>query len=344
MRAVRLHASGAALRLEDVPMPEPAGAEVRIRVAGAGVCRTDLHIVDGIQRRVRLPVTLGHEVAGHVDAAGPDASRLLRRMRLGIGDAVLVYGGWGCGACPDCLAGAEQRCQSSQAPGFQLDGGYADAMIVAHPRHLVRLRAVDPVRAAPLADAGVTSYRAVRRAEAWLEPGARVLVIGAGALGQFALQYVRLLPRRGRELLVAVRELDPDRLERAAELGADVGLLDVEPALTLEGLGGAAAVVFDFVGSDESLAHAAGVVQPDGLVVLVGEAGGSLEFSAERPAPESWLTTIAWGAVDDLRAVVRLAERGRLEWSVDTMPLALAAEAHDRLRAGQVRGRLVLVP
>jgi propanol-preferring alcohol dehydrogenase len=344
MRAVRLHAAGTPLRIDEVPLPEPAGTEVRVSVAGVGVCRTDLHIVDGVQQRVRLPLTLGHEVAGHLDAAGPDAARLLRRMRIAIGDPVLVYGGWGCGTCPDCVAGAEQRCTASQAPGFQLDGGYADAMLVPHPRHLVRLRTLDPVRAAPLADAGVTPYRAVRRAEPWLEPGARVLVIGAGALGQFALQLLRLLPRRGRDLLVAVRELDPERLERAAELGADVGLLDVEPALTLEGLGGPADVVLDFVGSDDSLAHAADVLAPGGVLVVVGEAGGALTFDVERLAPEAWLTTVAWGSPDDLRAVVRLAERGRLDWTVDTMPLAEAAAAHERLRAGKVTGRLVLVP
>jgi propanol-preferring alcohol dehydrogenase len=344
MRAVRLHAPGTPLRLEEVPAPEPAGAEVRVAVAGAGVCRTDLHIVDGIQRRVRLPLTLGHEVAGRLDAAGPEAERLLRRRRLSIGDAVLVYGGWGCGACPDCASGAEQRCTASQAPGFQLDGGYADAMLVPHPRHLVRLRTLDPVRAAPLADAGVTPFRAVRRAEPWLEPGSRVLVIGAGALGQFAIQFLRLLPRRGPDLLVAVRELDPARLERAAELGADIGLLAVEPALTLEGLGGPATVVLDFVGSDESLSHAADVLAPGGVLVVVGEAGGTLPFDVERLAPEAWLTTVAWGSADDLRAVVRLAERGRLAWHVEPMPLAHAAAAHERLREGRVIGRLVLVP
>jgi propanol-preferring alcohol dehydrogenase len=344
MRAVRLNAPGEALRLEEVPLPEPTGTEVRVAVAGAGVCRTDLHIVDGIQDRVRLPVTLGHEVAGLLDAIGPEAARPLGRMRISIGDPVLVYGGWGCGECRDCLAGAEQRCETSLAPGFQLDGGYADAMLVPHPRHLVRLRNLDPVRAAPLADAGVTAYRAVRRAEPWLEPGARVLVIGAGALGQFALQFLRLLPRPGRDLFVAVRELDPDRLERAAELRADVGLLAVEPALTLEGLGGPAAAVLDFVGSDDSLAHAADVAAPGGVVVVIGESGGRLPFSIDRLAPEASLTTVAWGSPDDLRAVVRMAERSRLEWQVETLPLTEAAAAHDRLRAGRVAGRLVLVP
>lgn len=344
MRAIRLHAAGEALRVQEVPLPEPTGFEVRIAVQGAGVCHTDLHIADGIQQRVRLPLTLGHEIAGTVDAAGPEGERLLRRRRIGVGDAVLVYGGWGCGECRECQAGEEQRCDRSEAPGFQLDGGYAEAVIVPHPRHLVRLRTLDPVRAAPLADAGVTPYRAIRRAEAWLTPGARVLVIGAGALGQFALQLLRLVPRRGRDLRIAVRELDPVRLERAAELGADVGLLAVDPALTIEGLGGRPQVVLDFAGTDDSLEHAADVVAPGGLILLIGEAGGTLPFGADRPAPEAWVTTVAWGSPEELAAVVRLAERGRLRWSVESMPLEDAAAAHARLRAGDVPGRIVLVP
>lgn len=344
MRAIRLQAPGEPLRLEEVPLPEPSGTEVRIRVAGCGVCHTDLHIADGRQSRVELPVTLGHEVAGWIDAVGPDADRPLRRMRLHLGDAVVVHGGWGCGKCRDCLAGAEQRCAFSRAPGFQLDGGYAEAMLVPHPRHLVGLRRLDPVRAAPLADAGVTPYRAIRRAERWLSPGARVLVIGSGALGQFALQLLRLVPPAGSDLFVVVRELSPARLERAAALGADVGLLDGEPDMSVEALGRPADVVLDFVGTDSTLAHSAAVVAPDGLVLLVGEAGGSLPFGFDAVPVESWLTTVAWGSHDDLREVVRLAGRGRLRWDVETVPLAEAPTAHERLRTGDVEGRLVLVP
>jgi propanol-preferring alcohol dehydrogenase len=344
MRAVRLHAAGEPLRIEEVALPEPSGTEIRIRVAGCGVCHTDLHIVDGIQTRVELPVTLGHEVAGWIDAVGPAAERLLRRFRLEPAAAVVVSGGWGCGECRDCLAGAEQRCAFSRAPGFQVDGGYAEFMLAPHPRHLVPLRRLDPVQAAPLADAGVTPYRAIRRAEPWLVGGARVLLIGCGALGQFAIQFLRLVPAAGRELFIAVRELSPARLERATELGADLALLDGEPAMALEGMGGPADVVLDFVGTDATLAHASSLVAPGGLVLLIGEAGGSLHFGFDQPPIESWLTTVAWGSRDDLREVVRLAERGRVHWNVETMALDSASTAHELLRTGQVSGRLVLVP
>jgi alcohol dehydrogenase, propanol-preferring len=344
MRAVRLHALGETLRLEDVPLPAPSGTEVRIRVAGAGICHTDLHIVDGIQTRVELPRTLGHEVSGWIDALGPEAKMPLRRARLEVGEPVVVYGGWGCGDCLQCRNGDEQRCGDSVAPGFQADGGYAEAMLVPHPRHLVPLGDLDPVRAAPLADAAITPLNAIRRAGPWLVPGARVLVIGAGALGQFALQLLRLTVPKGRDLVIAVRELEPERLERAAELGADVVLLAVAPELTVQGLGGPADVVFDFVGTDGTLAHASAVIAPGGAILLVGESGGQVPFGMDRQTVESWLTTVSWGSVADLREVVRLARRGRLTWETETMPLEEAAAAHERLRRGEVTGRVVLTP
>jgi propanol-preferring alcohol dehydrogenase len=343
MLAARLHAPGEDLRLEDVPIPEPEGTEVRIRVAACGVCRTDLHVVDGTQARVELPRTLGHEVSGFVDKLGADAGAPLKRVRLSVGDPVVVAGGWGCGECAQCRDGAEQRCDQSLAPGFQRDGGYAEPMLVPHPRHLVGLGRIDPVRAAPLADAGITPYRAVRRVRPWLEGGARVLVIGCGALGQFALQYLRL-GRGGRDLHVVVREIDPAKLEIAARLGADVGLLDGDAEMTREALGGSAAVVLDMVGTDETLADAAAAVAPNGVVLLIGEAGGRLSMGMDGAALESWFTSVAWGSRDDLREVVRLAGRRRLKWDAETLPLARANEAHARLRAGGVSGRLVLVP
>ncbi len=339
MRAVRLHRLDQPLAMENVPLPEPRGTEVRIRVGGCGVCHTDLHVVDGTQTRVELPVTLGHEVAGWVDATGPDAVDTPP-----VDTPVLVHGVWSCGACRECRIGADQRCERSVAPGFQADGGYAEAMLVPHPRHLVPLKDLNPARSAPLADAGVTPYRAVRRAERWLTPGARVMVIGCGALGQFALQYLRLLPDSGRDLVIGVRELTLERLDRAAALGADIALLLTDSEASVQGLGGRPEVVLDFVGSTETMSHAMRAVAPDGLVMLVGEAGGSVAFGFDDVPIESWMTTVAWGSMEDLQAVVRLAEAGEVEWLTEIVPLSAAAEAHRRLRAGEVDGRLVLVP
>jgi alcohol dehydrogenase, propanol-preferring len=344
MRAVRFHGPVRGLALEDVPTPSPDGTEVLVRVAGAGVCHTDLHVVDGVQTRFEVPIILGHEVAGWVEAIGPAADVILRRANISVGDPVVVAGGWGCGTCRECEGGAEQRCASSRAPGFQVDGGYAEAMLVPHPRHLVPLGSLDAVDAAPLADAGVTPYRAVRRAEPWFGASARVLQIGCGGLGQFALQLLRTVPAMGEELRIGVRELDPRRVERATEFGADIAFLDGDATMARDALGGPADVVLDFVGADSTLQLAADVVAPGGLVLLVGERGGSLPFGFERVPVESWLTTVAWGSAEDLRAVVSLARAGKLRWDVERVPLASAADAHRRLRAGEVDGRLVLVP
>jgi alcohol dehydrogenase, propanol-preferring len=344
MRAVRLQAPGQPLQIEELPLPEPSGTEVRIRVAGCGVCRTDLHIVDGMQTRVVLPLTLGHEVAGWIDAAGAGADAPFAEMGLRTGDAVIVHGGWGCGTCRECTSGAEQRCHDGRSPGFQVAGGYAEMMLVPHPRHLVHLGGLEPIEAAPLADAGLTSFRAVQRARPWLTPGTRVLVIGAGGVGQFALQYLRLLPDIGKGLFVVVGERSPARLERTMKLGADAALHDPGAKEATAALGGSAGVVLDFVGSDETLALAAEVVAPDGLVMIVGEGGGHLEIGFERPAIEAWVTTTAWGSIDELREVVRLAGIGAVHVDVEVMDLADASAAHARLRAGEVSGRLVLAP
>jgi propanol-preferring alcohol dehydrogenase len=340
MLAVRSHVAGEPLRIEEVAVPEPTGHEVRLKVAGCGVCHTDLHIARTDRIRVERPITLGHEIAGWVDASGTDAATDLRRARLSPGDPVMVFGGWGCGACAQCAAGEEQRCDRSASPGFQRDGGYAEYLLVPHARYLVPLGELDPVDAAPLADAGLTPWRAVQRAGPWLTPGARVMLIGLGGLGQFGLQYLRRLP----DLTIAVRELNPDKLILADELGADLGLLDGDETLVELGLGGPADVVFDFVGNDPTLDYAVRNVAPGGLVSLVGEAGGRFEFSFDTVPVEASLTTTAWGSLSDLRDVVRLARRGRIRWEVERMPLKRARSAHDRLLAGSVRGRIVLVP
>jgi alcohol dehydrogenase, propanol-preferring len=336
--AVRLHTPGGGLVSEQVPVPEPRGREVRIRVAGCGVCHTDLHIARGEMTRVTLPVTLGHEVSGWIDASGPDAGPDLEAAGLRMGDPVLVFGGWGCGECRECRSGNEQRCLVGGSPGFQVDGGYAEAMLVPEARYLMPLGRLDPVHAAPLADAGLTPYRAVRRAGPWL-PGARVLIIGFGGLGQFALQYLR----RQAGLRVTVRDLNPDKMALAAAKGADAAV-EADAQERIDATERQQDVIFDFVGSDETLVDAARRLAPGGLLMIVGEGGGKLAFGFDAPAAETWVTTSAWGSAEDLRQVVALAVDGDITWDVELMPLADAAIAHERVAAGQVRGRIVLVP
>jgi propanol-preferring alcohol dehydrogenase len=289
--------------------------------------------------RVELPLTLGHEIAGRIDAIGAEAAAPLRDAGLAPGDPVAVFGGWGCGACADCRDGDEQRCPTGRSPGFQEDGGYAEAVLVPHPRHLVAIGDLDPVRAAPLADAGATPYRAVRRAAPWLHAGARCVVIGLGGLGQFTLQYLR---RAAAGRLVGV-DPDPTKALRATALGADAVVPDLDPSALRDALGGEAHVVFDLVGTDETLAGAGPVVAADGLLMLVGEGGGRARFGFSAPL-ESWVTTTAWASPADLRAVVSLARQGAVEWEVEPVPLREANAALERVERGDVRGRIVLVP
>ncbi len=319
MNAAVLRRVGVPLRLEDRPLPQPRGEEVLVRVRGAGVCHSDLHMIDGLIPGLPLPRVLGHEIAGVAEGLG----------------AVLVYASWGDGTCRWCRLGEEQLCARAAEPGWVRDGGYAEAVVVPSKRYLLPLGDLDPVRAAPLADAGVTAYRAVRRVLPWLAGGGTAVVLGAGGLGQFAIQF---LGHAGDARVVAV---DPDQAKRdqARRLGADqtaAAGADLEP--------GGAVAVLDLVGSDATMAEAARLVRPTGVVMVVGEAGGRLPFGFGAVPNEAHLTTSLWGSYRDLVAVVELARAGTLRWEVEALPLHRVNEALERLRHGRVRGRLVLTP
>jgi propanol-preferring alcohol dehydrogenase len=325
VNAAVLRRVGAPLRLEDRPAPQPRGEEVLVRVRGAGVCHSDLHMIDGLIPGLPLPRVLGHEIAGEADGLGP----------------VLVYASWGDGTCRWCQRGEEQLCVRAAEPGWARDGGYAEAVVVPSRRYLLPLGDLDPVRAAPLADAGVTAYRAVRRVQPWLAGGGTAVVLGAGGLGQFAVQFLRLAgdARHARDARVVAVDPDPAKRDQAGRLGADdtaAGGDDLEP--------GAAVAVLDLVGSDATLAEAARLVRPTGVVMVVGEVGGRLPFGFGAVPHEAHLTTSVWGSRRELAAVVELAREGTLRWEVEALPLDRVNEALERLRQGRARGRLVLTP
>lgn len=315
MRAAVLHALGQPLVLEERQDLQPEGAQRVVRVLAAGVCHSDLYMIDGAIGGP-LPRVLGHEIAGYLD---------------GIGN-VLVYPCWSDGTCEYCRRGLQQLCPAAE-PGWAVDGGFAEQLLVPHPRFLLPLGGLDPVRAAPLADAGVTSYRAVSRALPWLTAGVTALVIGAGGLGQFAIQYLRLLSAA---TVVAVDPSEAKR-RRALSLGAHDA---AAPGDDLP----AAGAVFDLVGSDPTLRQAVDHVLPAGVVMVVGEAGGRIPFGFSLVPYEAHLTSSVWGSYQDLQAVLRIAQRGDLTWDVEPMPLAQANQALTRLRNGEVAGRIVLTP
>ena len=207
-----MHVGRADLVLEDVPAPEPVGDQVVVKVAGAGVCHSDLYVLDGAfpVELEHLPVTMGHEIAGWIEGAGPNA----KDVRLG--EAVAVMVGWGCGTCRWCVRGHEQICPEGDEAGSTKDGGFAEFVLVPHRRHLVSLGSLDPVSAAPLGDAALSSYAAVKRVAPYLRGGSALVVIGVGGLGQFGVQFARLLT--GATVVAVDSRLD--RLGIAETLGA----------------------------------------------------------------------------------------------------------------------------
>lgn len=336
MLAARLVEAGKPLELQNVPVPDVEGDQVLVRVAGAGVCHTDLHLLE-MPGGIVLPRTLGHENAGHVERLGPDATGFQE------GDAVAVYGGWGCGRCGFCLGGEEQLCDITKWISFALDGGYAEFLLVPHARHVVPLEGLDPVEAAPLTDAGLTPYRAIKRAKPLLHGSATAVVLGVGGLGQFAVQILRTMT----SARIIALDTDESKLNRAREYGADLTLTsDAEAAGAVkEHTGGEGAqVVLDLVGDDDTLALAAQSVARGGRIVLVGLAGGSLSYSALAVPWEAEVVSSAWGSRNELVEVLDLARRGHIRSRVQVYPLEKINDALEDLRAGAVGDRAVVTP
>src|SRR4051794_27013831 len=342
MQAIRLTAWEQPARLVDVPTPEPGPGELLVRVAGAGLCHSDLHLMHWPAGALpyALPFTLGHEVSGVVAALGPGADGPEP------GTPVLVYGPWGCGRCPACSIGAEMLCdgeRQGRGAGLGRDGGLAEYLVVPSARLTVPLDGLDPVAAAPLADAGLTPYHAIRRALGLLGPGTSAIVLGVGGLGHVAIQLLKALtPAR----VVAVDRRDA-ALALASRSGADAALRATE--LTGPGLRRAAgmrgaALVLDCVGSDDTLALAAAAVSPGGHVSVIGLAGGTFPMRFAAVPLETSVIFSNWGTRAELADVIALARAGAIAIEVERLALAEVPAAYERLAAGGGHGRLVAVP
>ena len=342
MRAYRLTDTGRA-EMADVAPARPAAGEVALRVLAAGICGTDLSLLRSRGRGLELPVTLGHEIVGEVIEHGEGVDT------PGRGTLVAVYELLGCGSCAACAQAQDNLCRNvvPGAIGITTDGGMAEQVLVP-ARNLVALGRLDPVQAAPLTDAGLTALHAVEHGRRVLERGSTVVVVGIGGLGHLAVQFLRATS----EARILAVDVDRARLDFAADLGADDGVLagpDAVSGVVAANGGHRVDAVFDFVGSQESLDLAAHVARRGGVIVVTGGAGGRLSITAEMGAgraPDREVTMVHTfgGTRDDLVRALALAEAGRVSTHTEPYDLEDASRALDDLAGGRVLGRAVLVP
>ncbi|MGY1709063.1 NAD(P)-dependent alcohol dehydrogenase [Geodermatophilus sp. SYSU D00758] len=344
MRAVQYRTIGGEPEVVEVETPEPGPGQVRLRVTAAGLCHSDAFVMGlpAEQYGYGLPLTLGHEGAGVVDALGEGVTG------VAVGEPVAVYGPWGCGLCHACARGAENYCTRAAAlgimpPGLGSPGALAEFMLVDDVRHLVPLGGLDPVASVSLTDAGLTPYHAVVSSLDELPAGSTAVVIGAGGLGHVAIQVLRAVTGA----TVVALDVSEQKLELAREVGAH-HVLRSEPAAveairSLTGGVGAQAV-FDIVGAPPTLEIARRTVAPDGVVQIVGIGGGTLPTGFFSTPMGASVRAPYWGTRTELMEVLDLARAGAVHVEVERFGLDEAPEAYRRLHEGTIRGRAVVVP
>jgi NAD+-dependent secondary alcohol dehydrogenase Adh1 len=341
MRAVQVVGYHQNLQMTELPVPEATGPwDVVVRIGGAGVCRTDLHILEGQwaeKSQVQLPYTIGHENAGWVHAVGSAVTNVRE------GDKVIVHPLITCGLCRACRSGDDVHCESSQFPGIDTDGGYADYLKTS-ARSVVRLDdSLEPADVAALADAGLTAYHAAAKAARRLTPRDRCVVIGAGGLGHIGIQVLKALSPA--ELIVVDR--NPDALKLALSIGADHGVVaegnQVAEVLDLtDGFG--AEVVVDFVGEGGSTSEGLAMTRRAGDYHVVGY-GENLDVpTIDLISAEKNVIGNLVGSYNDLCDLMALAARGAVTLHTVKYQLDDFQSAIDDLARGRVRGRAILVP
>jgi alcohol dehydrogenase, propanol-preferring len=346
-RRQSLIAYGQPLRETLAERPAPRGAEVLIRISCCGVCHSDLHVQDGyfvlggdkrldITKDRALPFTLGHEIAGIIEAAGEDAEGVVA------GREVAVYPWIGCGTCPACRTGEENMCATHHHLGIAVDGGFATYVLVPHPRYLIDYAPLPATFAGPLMCSGLTAYGALKRLGSHAERGP-VLLVGLGGVGMMGLALACALFRQP----PLVADIDPEKRQAALAAGAAHAFDPADPLArkaVIAAAGGGLYAVCDFVGSDRSLQFSTGVLARGGKVVVTGLLGGSFSIPAAMIAIKAiTIEGTLTGTLAQARELVALARSGKIApIPTHARPLDQAQAALEDLRAGRVVGRTVL--
>jgi NAD+-dependent secondary alcohol dehydrogenase Adh1 len=341
VKAVRLHEFHQMPVVEEVPDPKISGPlDVIVKIGGAGVCRTDLHIMEGqwdAAMGTPLPYTIGHENAGWVHEVGSGVTNVRP------GDTVILHPLVTCGLCHACRAGDDMHCEDSAFPGLSRDGGMAEYLLTS-ARACIKLQPqTRPEDVAALADAGITAYHAVRKAIPLLYPGTTCVVIGAGGLGHIGIQCLATLTATN----IIVVDANPDALKLAEQLGANHTVVadgrQVEAVKELTG-GNGAHVVLDFVAEQGAEMGGWNMTREAGSYYVIGY-GGTLEIpTLDIISTERNVIGNIVGTYNDLAELMALAQGGKVALHTRTYSLDAAPEALADLDAGRVRGRAILVP
>jgi NAD+-dependent secondary alcohol dehydrogenase Adh1 len=341
MKAVQVVGYDEPLRLTEVPEPSVTGPfDVVVRIGGAGVCRTDLHILEGQWKEksgVTLPYTIGHENAGWVHAVGGAVTNVAE------GDKVIVHPLITCGLCRACRFGDDVHCEQSSFPGIDTAGGYAEYLKTS-ARSVVKIDdSLEPADVAALADAGLTAYHAAAKAARRLRPGDKCVVIGAGGLGHIGIQVLKAISAA--ELIVVDR--NPDAVKLAVSIGADHGVVgdgsQVSQVLDLTG-GNGAETVIDFVGEGGATSDGIGMLRRAGDYHVVGYGENIDVPTIDIISTEINLIGNLVGSYNDLCELMVLAAQGRVKLHTARYPLDDFQSALADLAAGHIRGRAILIP
>ncbi|GAA1904628.1 NAD(P)-dependent alcohol dehydrogenase [Lapillicoccus jejuensis] len=341
MRAVQVVGYHQDLKMAELPVPEATGPwDVVVKIGGAGVCRTDLHILEGQwaeKSQVQLPYTIGHENAGWVHQVGSAVTNVRE------GDKVILHPLITCGLCRACRSGDDVHCENNAFPGISTNGGYAEYLLTS-ARSVVKIDdSLEPADVAALADAGLTAYHAAAKAAKRLTPRDTVVMIGAGGLGHIGIQVIKALsPAR-----LVVVDRHPAALELAKSIGADEGVLgdghEVETVLDLTG-GFGAEVVVDFVGENGSTKKGIDMTRQAGDYLVVGYGENVDVPTIDLVSTEKNVLGNLVGSYNDLQDLMALAATGAVTLHTQKYALDDFQQAITDLDNGQVRGRAILVP
>jgi propanol-preferring alcohol dehydrogenase len=351
MAAARIHEYQQPLAVETVPKPgKVSGEAVLIRVGAAGLCHSDLHLINGDWRNsipLQLPKTPGHEVAGWVEQAGDGVPEgIFEKDEL-----VAVFGGWGCGICTFCKRGDEQLCIRPHWPGLShSEGGYSEYLVVPSYRFLVKAGkrgGLKPEELAPLTDAGLTPYRAIKKVAHMLGPGSSIAIVGMGGLGMYGVQYASLLAPNS--TVIAIDRND-SKLCVAENFGAEytvnsVSCSDIHKEIMCLTDGRGVDVVVDTVGAENTIADSLKILAKSGALVLVGLFGSQIKVPLlQSIVNEYHVYGSLWGNYNELREVIELAGRRKIRHAYQSFPLKEINRAIESLKQGQILGRAVIVP